>query len=101
MGQIYAATQTRTKSYEFAVMENGADEWSSKIKALDNDGRVVQLTCDPDFEMPAFSLQEGYVGIQGPVYASGEDADALLVDWIWLGLVGQGFLLMFLAGCVY
>lgn len=101
MGQIYAATQTRTKSYEFAVMENGADEWSSKIKALDNDGRVVQLTCDPYFEMPAFSLQEGYVGIsQGPVYASGEDIDAL-VDRIWFGLVGQGFLLMFLAGCVY
>jgi hypothetical protein len=71
MGQIYAATQTRTKSYSFAIRENSAADWSSKIKALDNDGRVVQLTCDPDFEMPAFSLQEGYVGVQGrPFYAS-------------------------------
>ena len=78
MGPVYAATITRINSYAYVLKNNQESDWQKgQITALDNDGNVVALKCDPAFKMPVFSLQSSYP-LGGPNAQSYSSAETVL-----------------------
>ncbi|KAI8901898.1 hypothetical protein BC833DRAFT_645858 [Globomyces pollinis-pini] len=56
MGGAYGPTITRVKSYQY-VMVNNPPSWNQSISVLNNDGKVVTLTCNSKFQLPNMTKQ--------------------------------------------
>lgn len=95
MGPVYAATQTRIKSYESAVDHYSMFQEGSTGHALNNDGKDVELKCTGMTFPMAFSDvsgggMDGNSGIwgNGGFEANGRGwlrmSLGALVSWIWL-----------------